>query len=289
MTRNDVTKRIKSGYAYRFDELPQEHLDKNLIMAWLRGTDGSLAEVPKHLIDDDIRRHAVSTSHDDMRTEDYPLKSISMSDTQCYEELVMLALAQSSMNMEYVDHALHSEEFFLRALDVNSQCMMGFLSRWAATKIEWSDALIDAAIIKSSVYMRFFDKSRIKKETVKRLVAEGLVSATEVAGTGFLDAMTELMSEGYWPKKVKKPSSIEGAFVLLLDAHPKVETLCIYYKCFLRTYPMEDVLPLMKSPELQALMLSIYTTEELNPHLRSGLLKGAGRVRGKLLEDGLGL
>jgi hypothetical protein len=75
----------------------------------------------------------------------------------------------------------------------------------------------------------------------------------------------------------------------MLDVHVAAENLKVYYKAFVRSHPMDEVLPLMKSPEMQTLMLEVYRDEELIPHLRTGLLKCAARVRGKLLENGLGL
>jgi hypothetical protein len=97
-----------------------------------------------------------------------------------------------------------------------------------------------------------------------------------------------MMGEGYWPEKVQKPSSLEDALDALQD-RTLLPFYRVYYTAFVRHHPIESVLPLMTSTKMQALMLEVYRDDELIPHLRTGLLKGAPRVRGKLLENGLGL
>lgn len=290
ITRKGLIGHIRDGEHYRFTDLPQEYLDKELIMEWLDSSSGDLSEVPKHLVDDDVRRHAFRRPHEEMQEHQYPLKAISISDTPRYEELALLALEKSEWNMEYVDPALHGEAFFLKALDANPQSMLYFLSSWnSKMKIEWTEAMIDSAASKSLDYLGFFDESQVKVESLKRLILGGGYSAIQLANAGLLDVIGEMMGEGYWPEKVKKPSSLNDAFYFLQDAQESSQRLEIYYTAYVRHYPMETILPLMSTPDLQKLMLDIYTSEELTPHLRSGLIKSAGRVKGKLLEDGLGL
>ena len=290
MTRNQVIKNIQSGYAYRFDELPKEHLDKNLIRAWLSGTDGMLSQVPKHLVDDDIRRHAITAQHEDLDIDDSPLKCIAMADSQCYEELALLAIDQTEWNMEFVDPALFSESFFLQALEINPQALMYFFSELVDRKVEleWTEALIDSAVSKSLSYLLHIERSRVKNESLEYLIREGDYSPVLISGAGLLGVMSGMMREGYWPAMVEKPSSLEDGLRLMLDSQGSND-LVVYYKAFVRHHPIEDVIPLMKSPKLQGLMLEVYSAEELMPHLRTGLLKGHAKVRGKLLEQGLGL
>mgnify|MGYP003552239641 FL=1 len=288
MTRDELIENIRDGEHYRFADLPQEYLDKDLIMEWLDSPSGALSEVPKHLVDDDIRRHAFRRPHEEMQQHQYPLKAISMSDTSCYEDLALLALEKSEWNMEYVDPAFHSEAFFLKALEVNPQSMLYFMTSWTKTRAQWTDAMINSAVSKSLDYLPFFGASQVKKESLERLINEAGYTPVQLANAGLLDVMGNMMGEGYWPKKVEKPSSLEDALHLLKDVNGSDDTLTVCYSAFVRNHSMEGVLPLMKSLELETLMLELYTTEELMPHLRTGLVK-SGRVKGKVLEDGLGL
>jgi hypothetical protein len=109
-----------------------------------------------------------------------------------------------------------------------------------------------------------------------------------IAGAGLLDVMSGMMRDGYWPAMTEKPSSLEDGLRLLLESQGS-DDLVVYYKAFVRHHSIKNVIPLMKSPKLQGLMLEVYSAEELMPHLRTGLLKGHAKVRGKLLEHGLGL
>jgi hypothetical protein len=288
MTREELIRDIRGWEVeYSFKNLPKEHLDKDLIKEWLSGPYGELSQVPKHLLDDDIRRHAITFYHENCH--DIPLKSILVSDTPNYEELALLALGQSSTFMAYVDPSVYSEAFFLKALQASGASMMHFDPGKGNAKIEWTEAMIDAAVSQSCSYLSYFHKSQIKKESFKRMLLDGVASAIHIANAGFADFIVDAMRDGYWPKDEKKPSSLDEAFYFLQDAKKSSRTREIYYTAFVRHLPMEEVLPLMKSPELQDLMLEIYSTEELMPHLRTGFLKSAHRVRGHLLGEGLGL
>lgn len=292
MTRDELTIGIMLGYeGENFEDLPAEHLDKELISFWLmHGAYGDFTKIPKHLVDDDLRRQAVSMRHDSLAVRDYPLGAIMMDETACYEELVLLAIKQCEMNMTHVDRALYSEALFLKALEVNSRALITFLtgSQYKG-RIEWTEAMIDSAVSKDVQYLKYLPKERIKRESLERLVTEGTECATDLEKAGLLDIMSDVMRGGYWPRLMKKPSSLKEALYLMLDVHHSAENVKVSYKAFVRSHPAQEVLPLMKSPEMQVLMLEIYSTDELMPHLRTGLLKGAPRVRGKLLENGLGL
>jgi hypothetical protein len=289
MTRKEFINGIRGSDVYRFEDIPKEYLDKEVLMEWLLSEGGALSEVPKHLVDDEIRKQAVGATHEAMDVHHYPLKSISLDETPCYEELALLALGQCEWNMQHVDPALHNEAFFLKALEVNPQSMMHFFSGWGSVpKIEWTEAMIDLAVSKSLDYLKHFDPSQVKVESLKKLIREGGYTVIRLAQAGLLDVIGEMMGEGYWPEKVQKPSSLEDALDALQD-RTLLPFYRVYYTAFVRHHPIESVLPLMKSPKMQALMLEVYRDDELIPHLRTGLLKGAPRVRGKLLENGLGL
>jgi hypothetical protein len=288
VTRDELITGIKLGYeGDLFSDLPLELLDSEVVSAWLQ-YHGNLNQVPRQYVNDDHRRFAVGRSHNHQLVKDYPLAAIKKEDTNCYEELALIALGKCHMNMRHVDPALHREDFFLKALEVNRAAMMPFLSGAANIRTEWSEAVIDSAVSKDARYLHFFSKEQVKQESLERLVTGGENTAKELEDAGLLDLMSDLMRRGYWPQMVK-PSSLKEALYFMVDIPQSAENLKIYYKAFVRFHPMEDVLPIMKSPEMQAMMLEIYRTDELMPHLRTGLLKGASKVRGKLLEEGLGL
>jgi hypothetical protein len=290
MTRNELLQEINQGRAYRFVDLPQELLDKETLSAWLKSLCGNFKEIPAHFIDDDLRRIAVGRSPFHLMVREYPLASIKKEDTHCYEELVLIALAQCQMNMTHVDPSLYSEAFFLKALEVNPVALLTFLTGDSnKARIEWTEAMVDSATSKDFRYLEYLPKERIKQQCVERLITDGQNSATELEEAGLLDLMSHLMRGGYWPQATDKPSFLQEAIDLLQNNHPSAENMEVYYRAFIRSHRVEAVLPLMASPDLQSLMLRVYSTRELMPHLRTGLIKGAGRVKGTLLEDGLGL
>jgi hypothetical protein len=287
MTRDEVLEALRGDAAYKFSEIPSGYLDSEVIATWLEHC-GELSSIPRQYVDDTHRRIAVGRSHDHQLVRDYPLAAIKKEDTDCYEELALIALKQCDMNMKHVDPALYGEDFFLKALEANRMAMITFLTGLPKAPIEWTEAMIDSAVSKEANYLRFFPKEQIKRECLERLIVEGEHTARELEDAGLLDLMSDLMQGGYWPQMMK-PSSLKEALYFMLDIPQSAENLKIYYKAFVRFHPMEEVLPIMKSPDMQALVMEIYRTDELMPHLRTGLLKGAAKVRGKLLENELGL
>jgi hypothetical protein len=288
-TPEHLIQNIESGdYFYAFQEMPEDLLNKAVLTAWIKAG-GDFTQIPKHYVDDDLRLLAVSQSHAELFTREYPLSVIAKQDTSCYEEFVFLALNQCYTNMEHVDPEVYSEAFFLKALEVNSLSMLAFLTGNLQRTIEWTQPMIDSAASKDSKYLRFFDKSQLKKESLERLITEGLSDSVSLEAAGLLDLMSELMRGGYWPQMMHKPSCAEEALDLLLNNHHTADHLAVYYRAFIRSKPIETVLPLMIKPELQPLILRVYSSKELMSPLRTGLLKGAPRIRGKLLEEGLGL
>jgi hypothetical protein len=288
-TPEHLISNIESGdYFYAFKEMPRDLLTREVLQVWIKN-DGDFTEIPKDFVDDELRWLAVNRSHEEMLVREYPLSVIAREDTPCYEDLVYLALSKCHMNMEHVDPGLHSEAFFLKALEANHLSLMPFMSGYKKDTIELTQAMIDSAVSKEAGYVRFFQKSQLKKECLERLITEGTNDGLAIAAAGLLDLMSELMRGGYWPEMMHKPSCVEEALDLLLQNHHSAESLAIYYRAFIRAHPTEEVLPLMMSEALQYFITEVYSAKELMPHLRAGLLKGAPRVRGMLLEEGLGL
>lgn len=289
-TRDELLRMLRDEYTYPFfQDLPEQHLDNEVLEAWINK--GDFNEIPKKFVNDELRRFAVSQRFENtLPVEECPLRTIQREDTQCYEELVFLALEQSHVNMVHVDPSLYGEAFFLKALEINSSSLLCFLHDHPVASIDWSEAMIDSAISKDPEYIQFFKPDQIKKESLVRLVTGGDVVASKLAAAGLLGLMSELMRDtGYWPQLIEKPTSLEDCVDLLSKTQESAENLLVCYKAFIRQHPMEAVLPLMVSTGHQSLILKVYGSDELIPQLRTGLLKGAGKIRGKLLEEGLGL
>jgi hypothetical protein len=264
-------------------------LDTEVLSAWLQ-KGGYFNAIPKKFVNDTLRRFAVSLSLSARPLMDYPLRTIQPEDTQCYEELVFLALGQSPLNMAHVDPSLYGEAFFLKALEINPGSLLCFGGDHPVASIDWSETMIDAAVSKEPKYIQFFKPDQIKKKSLVRLITGGENVATELEEAGLLGLMSELMRDtDYWPQLIDKPESLEECIELFEEADGSMENLAVCCKAFIRQYPMETVIPLMISASHQSLITKVYTSDELIPHIRTGLLKGAGKIRGKLLEEGLGL
>jgi hypothetical protein len=105
---------------------------------------------------------------------------------------------------------------------------------------------------------------------------------------GKIHLLAERIAAGDWPKdnyvkNIEKPISLlNGRYKLTASESGKEhETL---YMAYLMSYPMDEVVPLMKGRRLQKLLFEMYSTEALAPYL-----KKSRELRGILLEDSLGL
>jgi hypothetical protein len=305
MTRDQLIKKLKDCLEelqrheflveeISFSEMPAEHIDNEVIQLWLQCPWASLHYVPKHFLDDDLRRFAVSLPVSGKTTDIFPLAHIKKADTENYAEIAMLAIKTSGYNMVNVDPSLHSEAFFLKALEANSKALVQFVDgiKRQRGKIEWTQAMIDSAVSKDVAYLMTLDSSKIKMECVETMIQTSGATLSQLANIGLLPVMSEMVKKGlWWSTSVTKPASLTECLDTLSTILyvPILNEQTILFKAYACSFPAAQVLPLLSQPGREGLMLELYSHEELVAHMSDGLLNEHKQLKGRLLETEMGL
>lgn len=81
--------------------------------------------------------------------------------------------------------------------------------------------------------------------------------------------LKELISQGFWPSRLvgSKPQTLIDA-VILMEPYTLITMKDRAYLSFIESFPMDQVLPLLKSKSREYLLESIYSMEELRPHMK---------------------
>jgi hypothetical protein len=94
-----------------------------------------------------------------------------------------------------------------------------------------------------------------------------------------------LISEGFWPTSLvgSKPGSLSDA-VILIEPYTYTSLKERAYLHFICSFPIDQVLPLLKSKSRMYLLQTLYSTEDLRPHMKEFPF-----LKGIILESELGL
>lgn len=100
------------------------------------------------------------------------------------------------------------------------------------------------------------------------------------------DLLKGLIENGFWPENFlgSKPVDLPASVSKLAKNAVKDEYQALMVKALILTYPIEEVLPLFKTPARKKILGSLYSIEELRPHM-----KAFPFIKAAVLEESLGL
>jgi hypothetical protein len=128
---------------------------------------------------------------------------------------------------------------------------------------------------------------QLPKDYLTNLMTKQCSSFLVFRRRGMLDVMADRITIGDWPTnyayKAFKPSTLEEGVEKLKATSPNSEHEALYM-AYAMTYPIEQVVPVMRGSRLRALMVEMYSFDSLKPFMRADR-----ELRGAMLEDGLGL
>lgn len=304
MTLDELVAKLKynaSGFEFAkniepvmFSDIAPEYRSSRVIQLWMETPGSSIGDIPKDLLNDDMRRFAVSQSLQGKTTDQFPMAFIKKEDTEHYEEIALLAIKNSGYNMVFVDQSLHVEAFFLKALEANSKALVQFVDGYKGQvgKIDWTEALIDSAVSKDVTYLMVMDSSLIKMECVEKMIQGYTTPLSQLANIGLLPVMSTMIGNGlWWSSSVAKPSSLADCLDTLATSLyvPALQDQSILLKAYAGSFPAETVIPLLNQPGREGLIFELYSHEELMAQLKGGLLNEHKHIKGQLLEEVMGL
>lgn len=100
------------------------------------------------------------------------------------------------------------------------------------------------------------------------------------------DLLKGLIENGFWPENFlgSKPVDLPASVSKLAKNAVKDEYQALMVKALILTHPIEEVLPLFKTPARKKMLGNLYSIEELRPHM-----KAFPFIKGAVLEESLGL
>lgn len=272
-----------------FESIPEELRDFEVAHKWLvtsvlvrnMGADSALERIPKHLVNDQIRRTAVITS---VRA----LMFIDPQDTDIYMELVLQATAASNFGYIMIHESFQTLETLEAIIDHNPQHMSMNWNGHQWMKPLLTQAMIDRVAAISYPFAMSVGIRNVAWSSVKEMLVNNPDSYQDLTQRGGGDLIVKMIQEGGWPAKLDgyynyKPKRLTVLAGLLMNAE-EGSAKHYLYRAHLQTFPIDKVLKVMNTPEKRNLLLEIYPPEALLVHA-----KDDRHLRGTLLEDALGL
>jgi hypothetical protein len=269
--------------------IPESLLDSEVALKWLetsvslrrQGSDWAIQEIPRHLVNDDIRRSAVKLG---VRA----LMFINPDDTDIYMELVLMATAISNFGYIMIDDRLKTRETVEAIINHDPQHMSLEWNGQAWIKPLLTQADIDRVSAISYNFMMSVGVDNVAWSSVKKVLIDNPDRYPDLMQRGGGDLLVKVVQEGGWPAKIDgqnvyRPKGIFELASLISKTQEHEVKFPLYCAC-LKTFPINKVLKVMYTEQQRKILLSLYPQDVLVEHAKTNR-----PLRGLLLEDALGL
>jgi hypothetical protein len=301
-TKDDVLNEMHTGrdILLNFDLIPVHLLDAEVVTTWMTmrelrmaiHVDLSLRKIPRRFINDALLLKAIDLDYD-------ALNCIKPDMAEDYLSLVLHSVRRSEYAYRYIDPSYHTEAMLDEIILHANQ----FLNISTTDKhLAWIRDLMTQERIDRVSATNFPFASRVGLEKMEWGALKSLLK-NSYAFYGALDSqnqlhfLTRMLAEGEWPVvdpndsylPVRSKSLADGMLRMMIGSNPIHQRPCssesfYMYKAYVMTYPIEEVVAAMQTPERLKVLLEMYTTDELRPHMHLNR-----NLRGALLEEALGL
>lgn len=269
--------------------IPESLLDSEVALKWLEtsvsfrgyGSDSALEEIPKHLINDEIRRRAVKLG---VRA----LFVIDPDDTDIYMELVLMATAISNFGYIMIDERFHTRATVEAIINHDPRHMSLEWEGQAWVKPFLTQDDIDRISAISYHFMMSVGADKVAWSSVKAVLINNPTYYPDLVQRGGGGLLVRMIQDGGWPAKLGGQNLYrpKGIFELasLISKTPEGQVKYHLYCAYLKTFPTSQVIKVMYTEPQRRLLLSLYPQDVLVEHAKT-----SRPLRGLLLEDALGL
>jgi hypothetical protein len=209
------------------------------------------------------------------RTVDYKLN---------YRLLAIKKIQQGSFTLAAINYDLIDKRMILQALKSSAMGGNGVISKIRPSLIDDEIALASL----DTGYKFFFSVApnySFSLSTWTSAILKDEAYWAFAAKDECLPILKELLKAGYWPVKTlgPRPESIKSA---IIDYRKEGfdSFMDVIYMNYIKSFPMEETLPWLEAKSRMALRESLYSIEELKPHMRQ-----FPYLKGLVLESSLGL
>jgi hypothetical protein len=290
MTRDEVVSKVLGRQLVFFREIPEHLQDADLAKLWVNQSNGSLRDIPAHLIDDEVRLSAMTpTAGNRFTNSQNVVDSLSLIDpqhTERYEEIALNGVCSSPRAIWSVDFSFLNNSFFKKALDRNCNALLFLVNqpeKLERSKILIDQDVIDLAVSGSASYFGYFKNHQYRKGALRSCIKNNTFGYGDLVAIGRFDVLVDMVREGFWPiNGPDLPENLESGIVdMLAGSH--------IHQAYVQTFPIKEVVDNMTTPIRKMELLKMYCAEELAAILKTTHLGQDRAFKAHILESGLGL
>lgn len=206
--------------------------------------------------------------------------------TENYQQAALSRLESRALFLMAFHPDLIDKRMVLQMLETSS---MGDDRQIAKLRADVVDDEVGLASLKREGMTVFFEHpaaASFSEDTWRQALATHARFIVPMIDHQLTPLLGKILAEGYWPTQMawQKPADLKDAIGLRAkvkdDTRPEAET----YNAFIKMHPIEDVLPLLKSPARAKIRSKIYTIDELRPYMKQFPF-----LKASVLESDLGM
>jgi hypothetical protein len=291
---SEVIAAIRSGQVLRFSDIPEHLMSGEAASDWLalcfqskRSAEASFAEVPVS-----CRTPMFMALAAKMRCP--VLKDLLPEQYVNYRGLAERAISATYSAISDLDERFRDQQM----VDFIVECWPNYMHT-IAKRYDWVLKVMPDDLLNKCAYLDPMFALRAPHDRLREplfrymslaLISKNIVKYREIRDTGRIELLAAKVSEGEWFHNYKqhggmrRPGSLAEAVNDLDSSRFRLydeETMLMAY---IMSYPIEQVVPAMKSHRLKKLLFEMYSQEALEPFLKTDF-----GLKGVMLEMAMGL
>jgi hypothetical protein len=277
------------GRGLRFSKYELSQYDEDVLVAFLEDGQAIYVDIPADMITLRVQMAAAEFDQTGML-----MQNIQPNDTTQYKALAIAAVASDWRNLKDVATDCIDQDFMNSVLEQTPEALVAFFTQ--------DPAMVEKAFDQTSLEQFLMVNQSALFATISAYVSGGI--STNLITDTFIQKMTMSMAglgskvfkssrqhlmldgirDGGWPETLFEGRPVDLEQGIKRAMKPTSSLKLDWHKAYIKSHDIKEVVKAMKTPQREEMLLSLYTREELQPHM----LKNQ-RVKGKWLSDELGL
>jgi hypothetical protein len=288
----DFIAKIEHGLA-PFVKGDEPSYSDEILIAFARHGVDFIEHLPKSRMSDPV---LLAIAENTNSSHLHPLRYFNPEDTKIYRDLAILAVAGSCVNLNYVSEEFVDAQFIRDTVEKSPYSLTEFLTKYTSVVEQAYDTTAIEAILEANQQVRSnvifgllhgdFKTPWVTDNFIKRSLVPcpGLMIALLDTDKSHLGI--EIVREGQWLDfyAKDKPADLKDAIKRMRK--PMSLVAQSWQLAYAMTCDIAEVIKSLKHPRKIELLESIYSRDEILPHLSK---RTDFEIKGKWLEDALGL
>lgn len=203
-----------------------------------------------------------------------------------YRQAAIARLERGDLFLFAFNYALIDKRMVLATLRHSSFGDDKAIERASASAIDDEVALASLAKNNKTVIFAHPAAAKFEPATWLAAVSQDDAFVAQMLGHKLGEMLGSFMTNGYWPKNVagEKPEDVKAAVAERAKQKDASSVRSFVLNTLIKTYPIEEVLPCLKSPARAKIRSQIYSLDDLRPHM-----KAYPFLKASVLENDLGV